>query len=155
MSLLGEADREQITGRCDLPVKFSDLDSAAFADHGSANLRLAEPEPHAVDGFDHAFGRHPATRFEKASWPQRWFAPESTAPTSRPWSRTTAPDLWPDSSGTWKACREFIKPAESGPWWDQELNALDRGLEWCRLQLETAPGFRFRLSGFALEPIDS
>jgi len=54
-----------------------------------------------------------------------------------------------------EACREFYQTGRSGPWWDQELNALDRGLEWCARQLETAPGFRFRLSGFALEPIDS
>jgi hypothetical protein len=54
-----------------------------------------------------------------------------------------------------EACREFYQAGRSGPWWDQELNSLDRGLEWCGRQLETAPRFRFRLSGFALEPIDS
>ena len=53
-----------------------------------------------------------------------------------------------------EACREFYQAGRSGPWWDQELNSLDRGLDWCTRQLERAPGFRFRLSGFALEAID-
>jgi 2-polyprenyl-6-methoxyphenol hydroxylase-like FAD-dependent oxidoreductase len=52
------------------------------------------------------------------------------------------------------ACREFYRAGRSGPWWDQELNSLDRGLDWCGRQLESAPRFRFRLSGFALEAID-
>jgi flavin-dependent dehydrogenase len=53
-----------------------------------------------------------------------------------------------------EACREFYQAGHSGPWWDQELNSLDRGLDWCARRLESAPGFRFRLSGFALEAID-
>ena len=53
-----------------------------------------------------------------------------------------------------EACREFYQAGHSGPWWDQELNSLDRGLEWCARRLESVPGFRFRLSGFALEAID-
>ncbi len=53
-----------------------------------------------------------------------------------------------------EACREFYQAGHGGPWWDQELNSLDRGLEWCVRRLESAPGFRFRLSGFALEAID-
>ncbi len=53
-----------------------------------------------------------------------------------------------------EACREFYRAGDSGPWWDRELNSLDRGLDWCTRQLESAPRFRFRLSGFALEAID-
>jgi flavin-dependent dehydrogenase len=53
-----------------------------------------------------------------------------------------------------EACREFYQAGHSGPWWDQELNSLDRGLDWCARRLEGAPVFRFRLSGFALEAID-
>jgi hypothetical protein len=53
-----------------------------------------------------------------------------------------------------EACREFYQAGRSGPWWDQELNSLDRGLEWCARRLESAPGFRFRLRDFALEAID-
>jgi len=53
-----------------------------------------------------------------------------------------------------QACRQFYQAGHGGPWWDQELNSLDRGLDWCGHLLETAPGFRFRLSGFALEAID-
>lgn len=53
-----------------------------------------------------------------------------------------------------KACRQFYQAGHSGAWWDQELNSLDRGLEWCARRLDTAPAFRYRLSGFALEAID-
>ena len=53
-----------------------------------------------------------------------------------------------------EACREFYEAGRSGPWWDQELDSLDRGLEWCGRELQSAPAFRFRLSGFALEAID-
>jgi len=52
------------------------------------------------------------------------------------------------------ACRQFYQAGTAGPWWDQELNSLERGVEWCDRQLESAPVFRFRLSGFALEAID-
>jgi hypothetical protein len=52
------------------------------------------------------------------------------------------------------ACRQFYQAGHSGPWWDQELNSLDRGLEWCGRQLGGATRFRFRLNGFALESID-
>jgi hypothetical protein len=53
-----------------------------------------------------------------------------------------------------ETCREFYEAGQCGPWWDQELNSLDRGLDWCSRQLESVPRFRFRLSGFALEAID-
>jgi hypothetical protein len=53
-----------------------------------------------------------------------------------------------------EGCQQFYQAGLSGPWWDQELGSLDRGLDWCTRQLERAPGFRFRLSGFALEAID-
>jgi hypothetical protein len=53
-----------------------------------------------------------------------------------------------------EACREFYLAGQSGPWWDQELDSLHHGLEWCARRLESAPVFRFRLSGFALEAID-
>lgn len=53
-----------------------------------------------------------------------------------------------------QACRQFYEAGSGGPWWEQELSALDHGLKWCGRQLETAPPFRFRLSGFALEAID-
>jgi hypothetical protein len=53
-----------------------------------------------------------------------------------------------------EVCREFYQAGRSGPWWDQELNSLDRGLEWCGRQLESAARFRFRLSGFALKAVD-
>ena len=51
-------------------------------------------------------------------------------------------------------CCEFYAAGRSGPWWDEELSALDKGLAWCNRQLESATRFRFRLNGFALEPVD-
>jgi hypothetical protein len=53
-----------------------------------------------------------------------------------------------------EACREFYRGGRNGAWWDQELNALNRGLEWCDRQLQSSTRFRFRLNGFALEAID-
>jgi hypothetical protein len=53
-----------------------------------------------------------------------------------------------------EACRQFYQAGHGGPWWDQELNSLDQGLDWCARRLESAPAFRFRLTGFALEAID-
>ena len=53
-----------------------------------------------------------------------------------------------------EACRQFYQAGGAGPWWQQELNSLDRGLEWCNRRIETSGGFRFRLSGFALEALE-
>ena len=53
-----------------------------------------------------------------------------------------------------EACRQFYQSGHTGPWWDEELNSLNRGLEWCARRLDPAPAFRYRLSGFALEAID-
>jgi len=52
-----------------------------------------------------------------------------------------------------EACRQFYKTGHASSWWDQELEALDRGLAWCARQLEKAPAFRYRLNGFVLEPV--
>jgi hypothetical protein len=34
------------------------------------------------------------------------------------------------------------------------LGSLERGLEWCASQIHNADAFRFRLRGFALEPVN-
>jgi hypothetical protein len=48
-------------------------------------------------------------------------------------------------------CRSFYASGHAGPWWDQELEMLDRGIEWVRGH--SAHHSRYRLNGFDLEPI--
>jgi hypothetical protein len=50
-------------------------------------------------------------------------------------------------------CREYYSTGHRGSWWDRQVADLDRGLEWCSQQLSGFPGFRYRLSGFALEKV--
>jgi hypothetical protein len=52
-----------------------------------------------------------------------------------------------------KVCREFYELGRCGPWWDRELESATRGVEWCGRRLDNAAGFRYRLNGFALEPV--
>jgi len=47
-------------------------------------------------------------------------------------------------------CREYYRTGGSGPWWRQELGALDEGVDWCNSEL-AGEVFRYRLSGFELE----
>lgn len=49
-------------------------------------------------------------------------------------------------------CRGFYTSGHGGPWWDQELEMLDRGIEWVRSHAALL-GHRYRLNGFDLEPI--
>jgi hypothetical protein len=44
---------------------------------------------------------------------------------------------------------EFYRAGNSGPWWDEEIRALERGMAWCAGQLP--PAFHYRLNGFDLE----
>jgi hypothetical protein len=50
-------------------------------------------------------------------------------------------------------CRDYYSTGHRGAWWDRQVADLDRGLEWCSQQLAAFPGFRYRLSGFALEKV--
>src|SRR5438477_5540037 len=50
-------------------------------------------------------------------------------------------------------CREFYEAGRCGEWWDRELESTRRGLEWCARRIDNTSGFRYRLSGFALEAI--
>lgn len=52
-------------------------------------------------------------------------------------------------------CREFYSRGRCGDWWDQEVAALQLGIEWTRQQLADAPASRYRLNGFALEALAS
>jgi hypothetical protein len=49
----------------------------------------------------------------------------------------------------------FYRAGNSGPWWDAEIEALERGLSWCAGRLAAAPAFQYRLAGFDLFPISA
>jgi hypothetical protein len=48
------------------------------------------------------------------------------------------------------ACLEFYRSGEGGPWWDSELEALRRGLEWGAAKMKNHGAFRYQLIGFEL-----
>jgi hypothetical protein len=48
-------------------------------------------------------------------------------------------------------CRQFYVSGRSGPFWDSEIDCLEKGIEWTRCQLKGSKGSRFRLNGFELE----
>ena len=52
-----------------------------------------------------------------------------------------------------QVCREFYGKGRRGEWWDRELHSVNQGLHWCSSQLAGSDGGRYRLNGFALEPV--
>lgn len=48
-------------------------------------------------------------------------------------------------------CRKFYQSGGTSPLWRSELEAIDRGLEWCAAALAEQTTFRYRLRGFELE----
>ena len=48
--------------------------------------------------------------------------------------------------------REFYESANRGPWWDRQVQDIQRGLDWTAGQLPSMPESR-RLNGFSLEAI--
>jgi flavin-dependent dehydrogenase len=52
-------------------------------------------------------------------------------------------------------CQEFYSRGRRGDWWDQEMAALQLGVEWATQELANAPASRYRLNGFALEALAS
>jgi hypothetical protein len=48
-------------------------------------------------------------------------------------------------------CREFYRTGGDGPWWRTELDALEKGVQWCGAELN-GQTFRYRLKGFDLQP---
>jgi hypothetical protein len=50
-------------------------------------------------------------------------------------------------------CFEFYKSGRSGPWWDRQVDDLQRGLLWCSQQIAQQDASRYRLNGFTLEPV--
>jgi len=53
-----------------------------------------------------------------------------------------------------KLCLDFYTAGRCGPWWDDQLCELKRGLDWCAQQSAGMTGFHYRLNGFVLEPAD-
>ena len=50
-------------------------------------------------------------------------------------------------------CQEFYRSGYGGAWWDSELNALERGLQWCANEYVNHPQFRYQLDGFELKSL--
>ena len=48
------------------------------------------------------------------------------------------------------ACLDFYRAGHGGPWWDEELAALQRGLEWGAAKMKSHGAFRYQLVGFEL-----
>ena len=49
-------------------------------------------------------------------------------------------------------CLDYYRSGGAGPWWQSELSALDRGLQWCHGELRETRGFRYRLEGLTIRP---
>lgn len=50
-------------------------------------------------------------------------------------------------------CREFYRTGGNGPLWQSELEAIDRGIDWCKAALAKHAVFRYQLRGFELEAV--
>ena len=50
-------------------------------------------------------------------------------------------------------CREFYTLGASGPWWREELDAIQLGLAWCDSRLNTHGEFRYQLKDFELHAL--
>jgi flavin-dependent dehydrogenase len=50
-------------------------------------------------------------------------------------------------------CREFYSKGASGPWWRQELDAIQQGIAWCDNRLNTHGEFRYQLRDFELHAL--
>jgi hypothetical protein len=50
-------------------------------------------------------------------------------------------------------CRAFYSSGGTSPFWTAELEAIDRGIQWCNAKLGARPEFRYQLRGFELEAV--
>ena len=50
-------------------------------------------------------------------------------------------------------CRQFYLSGGTGPLWISELEAIDRGIQWCGAALADHVSFRYRLRGLELEAV--
>jgi hypothetical protein len=48
-------------------------------------------------------------------------------------------------------CSQFYRTGYGGPWWDAELESLERGLESLSIATGVRPEFRYQLNGFELK----
>lgn len=52
-----------------------------------------------------------------------------------------------------EVCEEFYRSGGSGPWWQEQLAQVRRGIQCCQSRLAEAPEPRYRLNGFSLEAL--
>jgi hypothetical protein len=50
-------------------------------------------------------------------------------------------------------CRQFYESGHPGAWWEAEVQALNRGLEWCARTAGVNRQFRYQLNGFELQAV--
>lgn len=50
-------------------------------------------------------------------------------------------------------CRQFYLSGGTGALWRQELDAIDRGIQWTDAKLGAHASFRYQLRGFELEAV--
>ena len=50
-------------------------------------------------------------------------------------------------------CRQFYSSGGNGPLWQSELEAIDRGIQWCGAALADHASFRYQLRGLELEAV--
>jgi hypothetical protein len=49
------------------------------------------------------------------------------------------------------ACLDYYRSGDGGPWWQEELESLEQGLQWCAGRMNEYGKFRYQLSGFELK----
>jgi 2-polyprenyl-6-methoxyphenol hydroxylase-like FAD-dependent oxidoreductase len=50
-------------------------------------------------------------------------------------------------------CQGFYTSGGDGPWWRQELDAIQQGIAWCDRRLTAHGDFRYQLRDFELHPL--
>jgi hypothetical protein len=50
-------------------------------------------------------------------------------------------------------CASFYRTGGRSRWWNGELEALGRGMDWCAKRMSQFPAFRYRLNGYELEAV--
>ena len=52
-----------------------------------------------------------------------------------------------------EVCEAFYRSGGQGPWWEEQLEALRRGVDWCKCERANIAPSRYRLNGFSLEAL--
>jgi hypothetical protein len=50
-------------------------------------------------------------------------------------------------------CYDYYRTGGGGPWWQQELESLEQGLQWSAGRMNEFGEFRYQLSGFELKAV--